>query len=118
MGTWKLKEVSFATILNPLSLPLDYSNLNVTFEFKTDSVLIVKGKIMNHPNWSIGSDESILNIREGTHEYCVPEKEVWYYLKIDNEYYNLTVHIMPSSSIEMSIFIIGLGGLSFEKVKE
>ncbi|MCL2738727.1 MAG: hypothetical protein FWE30_04700 [Bacteroidales bacterium] len=119
VGIWKLTKAALSgpIIGNPGEEPppLDYSNHSVTFEFKADSVLIVKGK-MNHPNWSTGFEESFFNIKEGTYTYSIPEQETahWLYLKIDNKHtYDFVVH-----DESMSISMLGLGGLIFERVKE
>ncbi|MCL2738158.1 MAG: hypothetical protein FWE30_01770 [Bacteroidales bacterium] len=119
VGAWKLMKASFSgpIIGNPDEElpPLDYSDLNVTFEFKADSVLIVKGR-MNHPNWTIGFEESIFNIREGTYTYSIPEQETAHrlYLKIGSKLtYDFVVH-----DKSMSIGLTGIGSLAFEKVKK
>ena len=120
VGVWKLIQAvppaHFTwTLGEEAPPPFDYSNYNATFEFKADSVLIVKGK-MNHPYWTIGLEETIFNIKEGTYTYFIlePKNEHWFYLEIDNKHiYDFVVH-----DKSMSIGLTGIGSLSFERVKE
>jgi len=117
--TWKLMKAhsSGPIISNPGEEHpgYDYTNLNVTFEFKTDNVLIVKGK-MNHPDWSIGFEESPLNINEGTYTYSIGQETTnWLYLTIDNKSAYITYNFVVREKT-MSIGLTGIGGLLFEEV--
>jgi len=82
IGRWKLMSASFYSFLifqdfGELPPELDYSNHNVIYEFREDSILVVSGK-MDHPNMSWYVERRLDSffkylIWEGTHLYSAIE---------------------------------------------
>ena len=90
IGIWKLMKVTFVfgPILSPPVEPevFDFSEMDVTFEFRTDNILIVKGK-MNHPDWEIDETSSdnftrSIYFEEGTYPYSISDYGAPQYITI------------------------------------
>ena len=117
LGIWKLVNASYANILTTQFggfLTLDYSNHDVFFEFNAEKILKISGKMDNHPDWD-KNKLGFLFIDEGTYIYSMKKEESWLF-SIDDNKYGYDLRVQKDNS--MSIGMIGLGSLSFEKVKK
>ena len=106
---------------------LDYSNHNVIFEFKVDSVLTVSGD-MYHSVMDLYAERGWEDyfsrmIWEGTYSYTIEMLGESYskpecYITIDDDVtYNFHIY-ENASSTSMSIGLTGWGGFSLVKIEE
>jgi len=130
VGTWKLIRASFAGLLihdifGVFPPDIDFSQEDIIFEFKADSVLTVSGKMEQLDDWF--SEQGLMGewlwgmyssfcIDEGTYVYIIAkETEHQGYLMIDNEQYETSVAYDKS---EMRIGRNAFGGYLLNKVNE
>ena len=117
IGKWKLMSAYFAFFPAEVLIPvIDFSECNIVFEFKPDGVLVVTGKMDNHPDANAGFEKNILYIGEGTHSYSITGQETahMFYLRIDDNDFDYSSLVGEES---ISLDMIGIGGLEFKSVK-
>lgn len=119
IGVWKLKEISFPAILvDPVVPPrsINFSNHDVTFEFRADGVLIVKGDMMSHPDLNKEFENDDLYIKEGTHSYLMAKYEgtSGYVLGLKGGKLAFPFSVSKDTA---SYGMTGGGGLGFVRVK-
>ena len=125
LGKWKLMSVYF----NPMKQiqNLDFSKVNIFFEFKRNGVLEISDDIGPHidPNWTAKYGELYLThvIVKGTYDYFIEydnnPNNPWggYLIKFGEQTYNLVKFNKIKDGLRMNLGRFGSGGPSLEVVK-